>query len=161
MFDYVVSWNRWCLVFSSLLAYQEKRTFLMTIANWKRVVVGVVQVKKYLHSHEKGAILHNYLKCDNVIVANSTGKIKPCIIDFGKACLESNPKLYHLSMPDKDVYRKHHPQVAPDVRDGLYKQSTASDIRTPVPLLHRSDLNLGSLGIRSTRRSFWADVLSG
>ena len=110
------------------LLTKKKEHFLMTMANWKRVVVGVVQGLKYLHSHEKGAILHNDLKCDNVVVDNSTGEIKPCIIDFGKACLESNSKLYHLSMSDKDIYRKHHPQVAPDVRDGLYKQSTASDI---------------------------------
>ena len=33
-----------------------------------------------------------------------------------------------MSTSEKEVYRKSHPQVAPDVRDGYCKQSTASDI---------------------------------
>ena len=110
------------------LLTKKKEHILMTIRNWKRVVVGIIKGIKYLHNHQKGTILHNDLKCDNVVVDNSNGEITPCIIDFGKACLESNSKLYHLSISEREVYRKRHPQIAPDLRDGLCKQSTASDI---------------------------------
>ena len=35
---------------------------------------------------------------------------------------------YHLSKSEKDRYKLRHPQVAPDVRHGLNKQSKASDV---------------------------------
>ena len=45
------------------------------------------------------------------------------LIDFGKACLVSADKGYDLSTEDKAKYAKHHPQIAPDLRDGKCKQS--------------------------------------
>ena len=39
-----------------------------------------------------------------------------------------NAKHYHLSKSEKDRYKLRHPQVAPDVRHGLNKQSKAPDI---------------------------------
>ena len=50
------------------------------------------------------------------------------IIDFGKACFEIDGKAYSLSSAEKLEYSKHHPQIAPDLRDGYCKQCKASDI---------------------------------
>ena len=68
------------------------------------------------------------MKNDNVVVGNSFDRAEPCIVDFGKTCFQQSAKLYHLSPTDRDIYKKRHPQVAPEVRDGIHKQSTASDI---------------------------------
>ena len=109
----------------SLLAKEADQ--LVTVA-WKKVIVGSAKGLKHLHSHGKGPILHNDLKSDNIVVSNSFDCTEPCIVDFGKACFQQNAKLYHLSTNDKAVYRKHHPQVAPELRDGICKQSMASDV---------------------------------
>lgn len=98
--------------------------------SWSKVLLGIVKGLEYLHSHCKGSILHNDLKCDNVVVENSCGFVEPIIVDFGKACFECNAKHYHLSKSGNDRYKLCHPQVAPDVRDGLNKQSKASDINS-------------------------------
>ena len=101
------------------------------------------------HVHTSG-FLHNDLKLDNVVVGNSfSGKPKPYIIDFGKACPIAKGKKYSLSEEEIVVYKKEHPQVAPDLRDGLVHQSQATDIyslgrilkRCNSMLLHSSDLS--------------------
>ena len=50
------------------------------------------------------------------------------LVWFGKACYASEAKLYHLSIEQKEKYKVHHPQVAPEVRNGVLKQSFASDM---------------------------------
>ena len=50
------------------------------------------------------------------------------LIDFGKACFVSEAMLYKLSADQKQLYKKRHPQIAPEVRNGLEKQSPCSDI---------------------------------
>ena len=112
----------------ALLNKEKERSFMSFGVEWKKVVLGIAKGLKYLHNHQKEAILHNDLKNDNVVVDKTFDAIEPRIIDFGKACFETNARLYHLSKSDKEVYRKRHPQVAPDVRDGICRQSTASDI---------------------------------
>ena len=44
------------------------------------------------------------------------------IIDFGKACFEKDGKTYKLSSSEKQQYKMKHPQVAPDIRDGIQCQ---------------------------------------
>ena len=100
----------------------------LTAAAWKKVIVGIAKGLLYLHSHRQGAILHNDLKNDDVVVSKSFEFVEPCIIDFGKACFQREAKLYKLSTSDQEVYKKRHPQVAPEVRNGSYKQSIASDV---------------------------------
>lgn len=101
------------------------------------------------HVHASG-FLHNDLKLDNIVVGNSlSGKLKPYIIDFGKACPIAKGKKYSLSEEDIVMYKKEHPQVAPDLRDGLVQQSQATDIyslgrilkRCNSVLLHSPDLS--------------------
>ena len=107
---------------------EEKSKEFMKEVCWRKILLGIVKGLEYLHSHCKGSILHNDLKCDNIVVDNSSGFVEPCIIDFGKACFECNAKQYQLSKSEKEKYKLRHPQVAPDVRDGIKKQSKASDV---------------------------------
>lgn len=50
------------------------------------------------------------------------------IIDFGKSCTVNCGKFYRLSIRDREQYKVNHPQIAPDLRDGVCKQTTASDV---------------------------------
>ena len=50
------------------------------------------------------------------------------IVDFGKACFINCGTVYRLSVREREKYKVDHPQIAPDLRDGLCKQSEASDV---------------------------------
>lgn len=90
---------------------------------------------QYVHT---SGVLHNDLKLDNVVVGNSlSGTLKPYIIDFGKACPIIKGKKYFLTEEEVAVYKKEHPQVAPDLRDGLVQQSQATDIYSLGRILKR------------------------
>lgn len=80
------------------------------------------------HLRCKLSIIHNDLKCDNVLLTSTQACTKPVIIDFGKACQISYGKKYNLSHRQREMYELNHPQIAPDLRDGLCKQSDASDM---------------------------------
>lgn len=54
--------------------------------------------------------------------------IRAVLVDFNKACFIEDAQVYKLSANERLRYAKCHPQVAPEVRDGLQKQSYASDI---------------------------------
>lgn len=95
--------------------------------DWKEVLVQIVQGLDQLHN--KYRIIHNDLKGDNVVLSSSVqGSLSAVIIDFGKACEFSQAKAYKLSNQQKEHYKLHHPHIAPDLRDGLCKQSPSSDI---------------------------------
>ena len=96
--------------------------------NWKCILLQILEGIKELHSIYK--ILHNDIKSDNIVLDanNSDSTVKAVIIDFGKACHIKQAKMYHLSAKEQDIYKVNHPEVAPDIRDGLCAQSTASDI---------------------------------
>ena len=61
---------------------------IVTVDQWRTLLVGIAKGLKYLHNHEKGPILHNDLKNDNVVVDEINGQVESIIIDFGKACFE-------------------------------------------------------------------------
>ena len=48
-----------------------KESELLTSTAWKKVVVGIVRGLLYLHTHKNGPILHNDLKNDNVVWAET------------------------------------------------------------------------------------------
>ena len=50
------------------------------------------------------------------------------IIDLGKACQIECGRMYTLTEAEREKYKKDHSQIAPDLRDGLTKQSTQSDV---------------------------------
>ncbi len=95
---------------------------------WKRVVLRGTTALAYLQC--KG-ILHNDIKADNIVIEKLPPNYNQCrsiLIDFGKACYVAETTLYHLSPEQKERYKAHHPQVAPEVRNGVSTQSFASDM---------------------------------
>ena len=94
----------------------------------RRILCQVRDGIQELHSVYR--VLHNDIKSDNIVLAPRPLQlcVYPVIIDFGKACDVGQGKLYHLSRQEREEYRVHHPQIAPDLRDGLCTQCIASDI---------------------------------
>ena len=62
----------------------------------------------------KKNILHNDIKCDNVVIAE---QVK--IIDFGKATIVSSPLIYNIrkGTDASDVYNKRHRHLAYELRN--------------------------------------------
>ena len=102
--------------------------------------------------HTKYQVIHNDIKSDNICLASSFTTamcVQAVIVDFGKACNVTNGKSYKLSDIQKEQYKKDHPHIAPDLRDGACKQSILSDIFAlgrviklvnSVPQLQREDI---------------------
>ena len=61
------------------------------------------------------------------------------LIDFNKACSVENGRVYRLTYEQQRYYMKHYPQVAPEVRRGVHKQSFASDIYALGRVLQKID----------------------
>ena len=94
----------------------------MSNLSWMVILQQVCTGLEHLHCQQ--TIIHNDLKCDNIVLTSSLQAcINPVIIDFGKACLLAEGKKYNLSHKQREVYKLKHPHVAPDVRDGLCKQT--------------------------------------
>ena len=53
-----------------------------------------------------------------MIILQSYTKLKAIIIDFGKTCELGNGKRYSLTQQEKEWYKVHHPQIAPDLSNG-------------------------------------------
>lgn len=89
----------------------------------------LLQIGQGMQFVHRKDILHNDLKCNNVILGHTVSNLlKIYIIDFGKACMVCNAKHYKLSAAEVEVYKKEHTQIAPDLRDGLVSQCTATDV---------------------------------
>ena len=99
---------------------------LVVDVNWIEIVLHIIHGLEHLHS--KYSILHNDLKCDNIVLNSSTSSIQAVIIDYGKACEIKEEKLYKLSEGEKQQYARHHSHIAPGLRDGICRQSVSSDI---------------------------------
>lgn len=100
----------------------------VTMDCWRKILVGCTAALIYLQQKN---LLHNDLKSDNIIIEYLPPNYEFCrsiVIDFGKACYSHEAKLYHLSSEQKLAYKTNHPQIAPEVRTGINKQSFASDI---------------------------------
>lgn len=87
------------------------------------------------HIHGKG-ILHNDLKADNVALSDClpasneapVPRLWPTIVDFGKACPSEKGKMYVLGSRQKEMYRSRFSHIAPDLVDGIVRQSYLSDV---------------------------------
>jgi serine/threonine protein kinase len=92
------------------------------------IMLGILDGLSHIHSRN---ILHNDIKGNNIVLsdcANLLPSIRPIIIDFNKAAPFKAAKMYKLTEEDKVIYRKRFTQLAPDLIDGLVKQSTATDV---------------------------------
>ena len=97
-------------------------------SDWKQVLLGCVSALEYLRIKK---VLHNDIKSDNILIermAPDYSIIRAVVVDFNEACHVEDALLYKLSTSEKITYAEHHPQVAPEVRNGTHKQSYASDV---------------------------------
>ena len=92
--------------------------------------------------------IHSDLKCDNVTLSHTMSySLKVYIIDFCKACMVCNAKHYKLSAAELQVYKLEYTQIAPDLRDGIVSQCTATDVYSFGGIIiscmhiHHDDLN--------------------
>lgn len=92
---------------------------------WKQVLPGCTSALMYLQTQK---ILHNDIKADNILIEETKNDVRAVLIDFNKACSVENSRFYHLSLEQQKYYSLHYPQVAPEVRRGVCRQSFASDI---------------------------------
>lgn len=111
---------------------QQKHYLIIALDNSSRWINILKQITTGLnHMHTKYQVIHNDIKSDNICLASlftTVTCVRAVIIDFGKACDLTNGKSYKLSDIQKERYKKDHPHIAPDLRDGACKQSTLSDV---------------------------------
>lgn len=94
----------------------------LALIDWRKIMLGLAAALCYIQNHE---ILHNDI---NIVLDGSHSWIRCILVDFGKSCFVSQGKKYRLSESSKQYYKKHHPQIAPDVRNGHCHQSTQCDV---------------------------------
>lgn len=100
------------------------------VNDWARILLGVCDGLQAIH--QRGC-LHNYLKCDNVVLSDCIPKstkapsMWPIIIDFGKATPIKSPKQYRLQYrlraKEKEEYLKNYTHLAPELILGKCPQS--------------------------------------
>ena len=86
--------------------------------------------KQYVSTFAMEALLLSKLCHENIpwlhgIVSENT---VPKMIIQSFHCYTQDAKQYHLTATQQCLYEHNHPQVAPDLRDGLCKQSKLSDV---------------------------------
>lgn len=105
---------------------------------WLMLCSQLFEVVSYLHMDIH--ILHNDIKVDNILIANSltlsTG-YQIVLIDFGKATLFKDAKHYSLSFCEKQQYFRLYPHLAPEVIEGETKQSIQSDMFSLGLVIHK------------------------
>lgn len=88
----------------------------------------LVEAVRYLQ--KEVGIIHNDLKGDNVLITKlpvvmTASDFQIVVVDFGKATKISDGKKYSLSFSEK---LKFHPHLAPELIDGIVRQSTFTDM---------------------------------
>ncbi|XP_048579025.1 dual specificity protein kinase shkC-like, partial [Nematostella vectensis] len=79
------------------------------------------------HMHQQH-ILHNDIKSNNFIIEKVGSRIRPILIDFGKATRENRPRaMAKMTYSERTLYRRKYPHIAPEISVGK-RQSIASDI---------------------------------
>jgi len=97
-----------------------------TVIDWKKILYGVISATDYLHCR---SILHNDIKCNNIVIERNASGVNSVLVDFGKGCFVRHGKAYHIqSDSSKREHIKSYPHIAPDLIKGHCKQSKKSDI---------------------------------
>ena len=68
-----------CIFYSAL--HDAQYTIELNF-DWKRLLLGLVSAVKYLHDQ---SILHNNIKCENVLIESKCSTYNSILIDFGNA----------------------------------------------------------------------------
>ena len=94
------------------------------------ICVQMMEALRYLH--DDAGILHNDLKCNNILLTNPVMKsehdINIIIIDFGKATYMQDHNKLRLTEIEQAEYIRKCPHIAPEVVEGRQPYSFKSDI---------------------------------
>ena len=97
--------------------------------------IQLMEAMRYLH--DEAGILHNDLKCNNIILCNSftdtssrssNSSLQIIVIDFGKATTIGNGKIFTLNNQEKAEYARRFPHIPQEVREGITSQTKMSDV---------------------------------
>ena len=98
---------------------------------WLGLCAQIMEALHYLH--EEVCILHNDITASNIAVTDSMTEgqesfLQIVLIDFGKATTIDDGRKYNLSDVEKAEYTIRYPQMAPEVIDGITRQTKWSDM---------------------------------
>ena len=94
----------------------------METSHWLNVVIQLCDALRYIHNKKN---LHNDIKSDNIVIVKEESKellYSPILVDFGKF------RKKQLTKNEKEMYRKRHFHIAPEVIEGLHAPSVKSDV---------------------------------
>ena len=99
--------------------------------SWLFFTEQLMSAMKYLHNVV--GILHNDLTKSNVVITTASSSEARCnhqivVIDFGKATKIDEGKMYTLSELEKSEYKLKYSHIAPEIIQGVSKQSRESDM---------------------------------
>ena len=97
-------------------------------SNWLNVVVQLIDGLTYMHDNK---VLHNDIKSDNIVLVkeeNEDALYSPIIVDFGKAKHLSEVQNKRLTDIEKEIYKKRHFHIAPEIIEGSHAPSVKSDV---------------------------------
>ena len=120
-------------------AVQSKSEVTKNLLDNSSIWISILrQITNRLNSlHDEYKLLHNDMKMDNIcLTTTSTSQLQAVIVDFGKVCDIYKGKLYKLTDNEKEQYKTHHAHIAPDLRDGICRLSTLSDIYSLGRVIH-------------------------
>ena len=97
----------------------------------------LAEAMRYLHEDAK--LLHNDLKCSNVLLCDGCDEheVQIMLLDFGKATLLADGRRYTLNDIEKVQYVKYYPHLAPEVVQGYAPQSKQSDMYSLGIIFHK------------------------
>ena len=106
----------------------------------------IAEALRYLHEEVK--VLHNDLKCSNVVICDSllelpmqstsrNTDIQIVVVDFGKATAVDDGKKYHLNPIERSEYLTRYPHMAPEIIEGITTQTVMSEVYALGGILRR------------------------
>ena len=122
------------VTYHDILFNRDSRKFvpilhhISSYKDWVELLQDIAEGLKCLH---KSGLVFRDLKEDNVVLyktESAAGRIHAVLIDFGKCLPESSCKVYLLTEAEREMYRKKHRHICPELVNGEARPSPASDI---------------------------------
>lgn len=135
--------------------------------DWLALCFQLMEALRYLHN--EALILHNDIKANNALIserselpqgpscASRADHLNFVLIDFGKASTVDQGKKYCLSWIEKTEYTRKYPHLAPELIEGITKQTKKTFFSVGAIIQRIVDYNLFSqlpLSSRSTIATF-------
>lgn len=97
----------------------------LTLKVWFTLMKDLADALAFMHNK---SIIHRDLKSDNVVLNQASEVVQCILVDFGKSNYVRKVMRYQLTKEERDVYRRDHKHIAPDLVDGISDVTTACDM---------------------------------